>query len=110
MSNAFFCDNKDFLFAIWVFKTLGWSNRRIAKLLSTSHPTINQLVSRAYAYGNTFKSSSFAKSGKGSVRYVGSSKDLEYINAKVNQNICGGGRRKPPRNYNSNWEIGDDNG
>jgi len=68
------------------------------------------MISRAYAYGSTFRLRSFAKSGKGSVRYVGSSKDLEYINAKVNQNICGGGRRKPPRNYNSNWEIGDDNG
>jgi len=59
--------NKDFLFAIWVFKTLGWTDHRISKLLQTSPHTITKLLPRVYAYGSTFKMQSFAK-GEGGVR------------------------------------------
>jgi len=105
MSNAFFRDNKDFLFAIWVFKQLGWSNRRIAKLLRTSEGSIRLMISRAYAYGSTFRLRSFAK-GEGGVRirYVRDDNKLEYLNAYLHENICGGGRRRKPVHYNKNYE------
>jgi len=72
---------------------------------STTHDTINRLVSRAYAYGSTFKSSSFAK-GEGGVRirYVRDDNKLEYLNTYLHENICGGGRRKKPVHYNKNYE------
>ena len=95
----FLCDDKDFLFAIWVFKTLGWSDRRIARLLHTSNRTITSLVSRASDYGSTFKLHSFAKDEKIRIRYVGHPNELEYLNAYLHQNLCGGGRRKKPIIY-----------
>jgi hypothetical protein len=103
--SLFFKDNKDFLFAIWVFKNLGWSDRRIGKLLHTSNRTITSLVERAYAYGITFKLHSFAKDEKVRIRYVGDSNNLEYLNAFLHQNPCGGGHKKKPRIYNDNWEV-----
>jgi hypothetical protein len=105
-------DNKDFLFAIWVFKTLGWSNRRIAKLFTsvcrTNEITIRRLLPIAYAYGDTYKCRSFAKDERVRIRYIGHPNNLENLNAYLHQNPCGGGRRNKPINYNDNWEISKD--
>lgn len=105
MSDAsFFCDNKDFLFAIWVFKTLGWSDRRIGRLLHTSNRTITSLKQRAYDYGGTFKLHTFAKGRRRfRIRYIGSTSKLEYLDAFLNQNICGGGMRKKPMRVKEYW-------
>lgn len=101
-------DNEELLLFIWIGKVLGLSNRKIAKGLSQNEITIRRLLSRAYAYGDTFRCRSFAKDERIRIRYIGHPNNLENLNAYLHQNVCGGGRRKKPTNYNDNWEISKD--
>ncbi|MEW6380474.1 MAG: hypothetical protein AB1611_12830 [bacterium] len=96
--------NKDDAYlAIWVLKKLGWSARRIAKLnLPTSHHTITNYFSEACELIKEEKLP-IMDTGKESPKLL-LSEDLEYLDAKVNQNPCGGGRRVMPHHYGSDWD------
>ena len=72
----------------------GWSFRRIGKLLNHSHNTVKTIYFKALELSELGELTESPK-GKGGVdlRYVGNSHDLEYIDAQINHNVCGGGRK-----------------
>jgi len=103
-------NEKDTLLAIWVLAKLGWSSRRIARLiLPSSHHTISDYYSEACELIDTGKLPISTK-GERSIwhKYVGSSKDLEDREGSISGNQCGGGRRVKPHTHSDEWvEEGD---
>jgi hypothetical protein len=100
--------NKDTLLAIWVLAKLGWSSRRIARLiLPTSHHTISDYYSEACELIDAGELPITAKDGKRlRITSVGKSSDVEYIEGKVNHGNCGGGRRaKPHIEDDEDWKY-----
>jgi hypothetical protein len=102
--------NKDTLLAIWVLAKLGWSNRRIARLvLPSSHHTITDYYSEACELMEAGELPISTK-GERSIwhKYVGGTKDIEGIEGAIRGNQCGGGRRAKPHTYSDEWmEEGD---
>jgi hypothetical protein len=106
----YFCDMsgkayKDTLLAIWVFKKLGWSFRRIARLnLPSSHHTVTDYYERACEMIESGDLPILAKSEKAlKIIPLGGSKDIEYLEGRIHQNPCGGGRRAKPHIYDNEW-------
>jgi hypothetical protein len=96
----------DKLVAIWVFTKLSWSFRRIARLtLPSSHHTVRRCYKEACELFEAKNLPIFAKDEKAlRIRYVGSSKDIEYIHGKIEGNQCGGGRRIKPHHYDDEYK------
>ena len=80
--------------AIFILHLAGFTQREIASLIRTSVSTINYYICRSYEKYNV-ENRTNAPKGRRDIRltYVGKTSDAEYINAKVNQNPCGGGRK-----------------
>jgi len=97
--------NEDTLLAVWVLAKLGWSNRRIARLiLPRSHHTISDYYAEACEKVENGELPISAKDEKAlRVRYCGDTKSLEYIKGKIDGNQCGGGRRVKPHTYSDEW-------
>lgn len=97
---------RDKLVAIWALRKLGWSFRRIARLtLPSSHHTVRLCYERACELVEAKELPILAKDEKAiRVMYCGSSKDIEYIQGKIHQNPCGGGRRIGPHSYDDEWK------
>lgn len=98
--------NKNQLLAIWVLKTLGWSDRRIARLkLPTSHHTITDYYQRACEMIKTKELPILAK-GERRLRIVpsGNATDLEYLAGKIQHNPCGGGRKVKQHVYDDEFK------
>lgn len=98
--------NKDTLLAIWVLAKLGWSNRRIARLvLPSSHHTITDYYSEACELIDNRKLPISTK-GERSIwlKYVGGTKDLEDREGFISGNQCGGGRRISMHQCNGDWK------
>lgn len=75
------------------------STREIEKSIGTPRNTINRYIQKSYKeYGDEIGTNPLNSEGRrydAQMLYVGNAKDLDYINSKVNQGMCGGGRRKP---------------
>lgn len=98
---------KDTLLAIWVLAKLGWSNRRIARLvLPSSHHTVTDYYSEACELIDAGELPISAKDEKKiRSRYVGTTKNLEDLAGYLEMNECGGGRRVKPHVYDSDdWK------
>lgn len=93
--------------AIWVLAKLGWSNRRIARLvLPRSHHTITSCYEKACELIEAKKLPICAKDGKRlRISLVGKSSDIEYIDGKVNHGNCGGGKRVKPHIDDDDWRY-----
>jgi len=89
---------QDTLAVVWILAKLGWSNRRIARLvLPSSHHTVNTYYEAACELAKDKKLPIFAKDGRRlRISSVGKSSDVEYIDGKVNHGNCGGGKRVKP--------------
>lgn len=85
----------DQLVAIFVLHKIGWSSRRIARLkLPSSHHTITNYLAESCKRIKSDELPILAKDErKTRITYKGTDKDLSYINGKINNNPCGGGRR-----------------
>lgn len=85
----------DTLLAVWVLIKLGWSFRRIARLaLPTSHHTVKHCHEMASELIEAGELPIMAKSEKAlKIIHCGTSQDVEYLEGKIHQNTCGGGRR-----------------
>ena len=97
----------DALMVVYILKErLGWSFRRIAAMgIGHSATTISTWYSTSKARVSDGSLDIIAK-GARRVRLVslGTSEDVAWINAKVHQNPCGGGRQVST----CNWEDGDE--
>ena len=98
--------DEDILAVIWALRFFKWSWRRIARLqLPKSHHTVKALYEMA-SEGNKLPDSAkmpiFAK-GVGALRTVpvGSTADLEYVEAESNNRKRG--KRIRPKNYNKDF-------
>lgn len=98
--------NKDTLLVIWVLWKLGWSPRRIARvILPKSHHTVTVYLGRACELIEAGELHIAAKGERAvRLRYCGSTKDVEDIDGFINGNQCGGGRRVRPHHFNGDWE------
>ena len=94
------------LVAIYALSKIGWTNKELSNLFFLSLDSIKRYKIKGYKKLKHVNPSYLNKSKKGvQISYVGSTKDLEYIDGRVNQNICDGGRRKKTKHYNSAWEV-----
>ena len=84
----------DDLLVVWILRTIGWSRRRIAKVLGHHHSSVSAWYQEAK---NRIDGSSLAILPKDesapSLLGVGSSSQLEILNGFVRQGTCGGGRQ-----------------
>jgi len=98
--------SKDQLSAIWTLVKVGWKFRRIARLiLPRSHHTVRGYYEKACEEIESGNLPILAKDEKAlRIRYVGSSKDIEYIHGKIKGNQCGGGRRVKPHIYDDEYK------
>jgi len=88
-------NKSDEYLAVWVLMKLRWSPYRIAKLqLPSSHHTIENYYAEACELIESGEIQ-VMPCKKSDVDFVpiGNSTDVEYTNALIHQNPCGGGRR-----------------
>ncbi|MCX5698669.1 MAG: hypothetical protein NTX01_03100 [Candidatus Omnitrophica bacterium] len=93
--------------AVYALTKIGMSLREIAALgLPSSHHTVKRLLEEAYELIEVQKLPILAKGEKAvRIRYCGSTKHVEDIDAMRSGNQCGGGRRVKPHVYNSDdWK------
>ena len=94
------------LAVVWILKTLEWSDRRIARAkLPRSHHTVTSYYKKACELKDARE---LPISGKGErklrIMPFGKSSDVEYLEGKIHQNPCGGGKRKTPHRYDDKWK------
>lgn len=92
--------------AVWILINLKWSARRIANLkLPSSHHTIENYFSKACDLIESGELD-IIPCRKRDVEFIpiGTTTDVEYTNALIHQNPCGGGKRAKKHIYSSNYE------
>jgi len=96
-------DKSDQYFAVWALMKLGWSPYRIAKLqLPNSHHTVENYFDEACELIESGELQ-VLPCKKSDVDFVpiGNATDVEYTNALIHQNPCGGGRQVKNHHYSS---------
>ena len=95
--------------AVYALTKLGMSLRDIATLkLPSSHHTVKRLLEEACDLIEVQKLPILAKGEKAvRLRYCGSTKDVEDLDAFINENQCGGGKRIRPHHYDNDWKERD---
>lgn len=91
--------------AVWILQKLKWSPYRIAKLkLPSSHHTIEKYFAEACELIESGELQ-LMPCRKGDVDFVpiGNATDVEYTNALIHQNPCGGGKKVKKHHYGSDW-------
>jgi len=84
---------QDDLAVVWMLKTLHWSDRRIARFFSHHHTTIAHWYREACALRDTDQLAIFPEGdGAAHLVAVGTSSNVENINAGLHQRPCGGGQ------------------
>lgn len=97
--------NKNQLLAVWVLKKLGWSARRIARLkLTASHHTVTDYYERGCEMIESGELPILSKGGRAKIIPFKKSTDVEYLEGKIHQNPCGGGRRAKSHIYDDEWK------
>lgn len=99
--------SKEALAVVCLLKRLGWKYTEIGNIFGRHRDTIREWYNIGCRTIGSNLASILVKDRRLRIAYRGKSDDLSYINAKIHQNICGGGRMVKKAHHNSDWEDGE---
>jgi len=77
-----------------LYQSMNWSFSRIARVVSESDKTVKSIYMKSLEETEDTNLRDLPKGRKSiDLRYVGDSHDIEYLDAVINHNVCGGGRK-----------------